>query len=252
MGNEKVSHACSSVLHSFDFSFPIIPLFSFTSVVVAASAVLVPVVPASFTVSVVVSAASAFMLVVVVSATSAFMLAAAASVAVEAVQESLYFFVRGLARLYYMSLEVQRLAGQGVVKVNGNLVLVNVEHFCEKPVAVVVLQRYDGVLIYVFVVEVAVYAEYVPVKVYHVFLLVVAVCVVLLQGEVECCAGFESCYFLFKSIERYAVAADKLERLFVGSLFDKLAYTVVDSVKFVCHRKVFVKIIFHFAVFVCF
>lgn len=72
-----------------------------------------------------------------------------------------------------------------MVKVNLHLVVAYRENTSEKPVAVLILQWYDGVFIYVVMVKMAVDAEYILVKVEHMLLLIVAVGVILLQGEVE-------------------------------------------------------------------
>ena len=136
MGNEKVSQVFQVFPFAVRFHFPLFFIQTMSSIVMAASAFTVSVVSASFPMSVM-PAASVFM-VVMMSATS-FAFTTAAASAVETVYEPLNLVVCCLAGFNNMPLEVQCLASQRVVKVNGNFILVNIQDFCEESVAVVVL-----------------------------------------------------------------------------------------------------------------
>ena len=233
-------------------------LLMFSIYVVYGQLLLVVVVAAAAFVVVMMTAAAALMMMTLTS-TVAMMAAtvavtvvsATAALAAHAVDKALDFVIRSLARLDNVSLEVERLASKRVVKVNLHFVVAYRENTSEKPVAVLILQWYDGVFIYVVMVKMAVDAEYILVKVEHMLLFIIAIGVILLQGEVEFGALLQSGNLFLECVKGYSVAAYELERLFVGSFFYEFALTIVHGVQLVSHRDVFVQIVFHSSVFVC-
>ena len=202
-------------------------------------------------------AASAFVVVVMMTAASAFMMmaftssfammaatfaltvvSAAAAFTAHAVDEALYLFVGCLARFYDMPLEVKRLACQRVVKVNLHLVVTYREHTPKESVAVLVLQRHDGVFVNIVMVKVAVDAEDVLVQVKHMLLLIVSVGIVFLKSEVKFGTGLKSGDFFLECIKSYSVSAYELERLFVSCFFNEFALSVVKIGRASCRERV--------------
>ena len=94
-------------------------------------------------------------------------------------------FVGSLARLYNLSLEVECLAGQGVVEIHFHLVVGDGKHTTVKSVAVFILQGHDGIHEDIVVVEMSVDREYFLVQVKHMGVFIVAVSLLLGQCEVE-------------------------------------------------------------------
>ena len=95
-------------------------------------------------------------------------------------------------------------------------------------------------------VEVSVYAEDVLVKVEHMLFLIVAVRLVFRQGDVKFFTLVQPGSGILECIERYAVSADKLERLIIGSLFNEFVRVVVYNIQSVSYCYVFVLVTFHF------
>ena len=139
-----------------------------------------------------VSAAAAFFVVMVVTtavatavAVVAVVVAATAASACQVLDQVLYLILSGLTVLNHGSSEVQRLASQGMVGVEGDAIFLDFQDFGHETVVFVVHQGDDGAFIDVVVVEVAVDHECLPAQFVNALWVVCAKGVSWFQGEIE-------------------------------------------------------------------
>lgn len=147
-----------------------------------------------------VSAAAAFFVVVLMSATVAatvttafapvtVMMSATAASACQVLDQVLYLILSGLTVLNHGSSEVQRLASQGMVGVEGDAIFLDFQDFGHETVVFAVHQSDDGTFVDIVVVEMTVDHERLPAQFMNTFRVVCSECVSGLQGEVERCAA---------------------------------------------------------------
>ncbi len=139
-----------------------------------------------------VSAAAAFIVVVLMSATvtTAFatvtvMMSATAAAACQVLDEMLYFLLGGLTVLNDCTREVQRLACQGMVGIDGHAVFLNLHDLGHKLVVVGVRQGDDGSLEDIVVVEMAVDGEHITGEFVYALRDIFAECLRRFKDEIE-------------------------------------------------------------------
>jgi hypothetical protein len=133
-----------------------------------------------FTTAIVVSTAT----VVVVATTSA-AVTVTTTATCQVLHHVVYLFLGSFAVLQHSAFEIECLASQWVVEVHLHLLFANLQHATVEALALLVLQGYDGILIDVLVVEVSVDAEHIAIEVEDVFLVILAIALLLAQGELE-------------------------------------------------------------------
>ena len=111
-----------------------------------------------------------------------------------------------------------------------------------------VLQRDDGVLVDVFVVEMAVDAKHRALQIQHTRGLIVTVGLVLGQGEVEGGVFGESGDIFLESVECHAETADELKRAVCRGLFHEFRLVAIDGIELIVDGDVLVDWLFHFFV----
>ena len=207
----------------------------------------------TMTMSVTTAAAFAFAVFVAVAAAafSVFMVAvstasAASAFTAQHLDELLEFFIRGIAHGGHLTLEVERLASQGMVEVDHHSSVLHFEHQTVETVAVGVHQGENGTRVNGLLVEFAVDVEGLLREFEHVLLLIWSVGFLYAQREVEFIAFVEGGNVLLESIEGYAHAGDEVEGMFGSGLFHEFvdAFGVV-GVEFVCHVDILVGSLFH-------
>ena len=115
----------------------------------------------------------------------------------------------GLARLKDGPLEVQRLTSQRMVQVNLHLLLANSHDMAVETAALFVLQRNDGIIIDVFVVEVAIDAEHIAIEVEHILVMILAIALFLAQRELEVLTLLCGNHLLLELVEGETKACDE-------------------------------------------
>ena len=114
------------------------------------------------------------------------MMSATAASACQMLDEMLYLVLSGLTVLYHCTSEVQRLACQRMVGVEGDTIFLNLQDFGHETVVFVVHQGDDGAFVHVVVVEVAVDHECLPAQFVNALWVVCSESVCWFQGEIEC------------------------------------------------------------------
>ena len=166
--------------------------------------------------------------------------ATATAVACQLADEQTHLVVGGVACQHYVAAEVESLASQRVVQVHDDRLVANVEHAGHKAVALLILQRHDGVDADVLVIEAAVDAEHFAVEFQHAFLLVVAVGLLGCEREVELGSVVESYERSLEIAQHDAESADEGEGLVGSSLFHDVASRLVFGKELVGHGNEFV------------
>ena len=110
------------------------------------------------TTAVVVSASA-----VIVVATTATTVTVTTTAACQVLHHVVNLFLGSLTILQHGAFEIERLASQRVVEIHLHLLFANLQHATIEALALLVLQRYDGILIDVLVVEVSIDAEHIAV-----------------------------------------------------------------------------------------
>ena len=170
------------------------------------------------------------------------------------VDDGLYLLVCSLSCLNDRAYEVQILAGQRVVEVYCHLVVADFQHLAEETLSVLVLQRNDGILVYIVGVELAVDAEHLLVGVQHAFCLMLSVCLLLSEREVEVVLLLvvESHDGVLEVVESQSESAQELEWLFCCCLFYHCLCAVLICIKLVSYGEIHVFLIFHCRIYNCF
>ena len=167
-------------------------------VVVTASTVIVS------TSTVIVSTAT----VVVVATTSA-AVTVTTTATCQVLHHVVYLFLGSFAVLQHSAFEIECLASQWVIEVHLYLLFANLQHATVEALALLVLQGYDGILIDVLVVEVSVDAEHIAIEVEDVFLVILAIALLLAQGELEVLTLLCGNHLLLELIEGETKAGDE-------------------------------------------
>jgi hypothetical protein len=149
-----------------------------------------------FTTAIVVSTAT----VVVVATTSAAVTMATATTC-QVLHHVVYLLFGGLTILQHSAFEIECLASQWVVEVHLYLLFGNLQHATVEALTLLVLQRYDGILVDMLVVEVSVDAEHIAIEVEDIFLVILAIALLLAQGELEVLTLLCGNHLLLKLIE---------------------------------------------------
>lgn len=196
----------------------------------------------AFTVTMSVATAATFSVFMIAISTAS----AAATFAAQHLDELLEFFIGGVAHGGHLTLEVERLASQGMVEVDHHSRVFYFEHQTVETVAVGVHQGENGTRVNGLLVEFAVDVEGLLREFEHVLLLIWSVSFLYAQREVEFIAFVEGGNVLLESIEGYAHAGDEVEGMFGSGLFHEFvdAFGVV-GVEFVCHVDILVGSLFH-------
>lgn len=173
---------------------------------------------------------------------------AAASFTAQTVHHALYLLVGCLAALHDLAFEVELHACKRMVEVHCHSVVGHLEHVSEEAVAILILQWYDSILVYIVVVEVSVYAEHALIQIQHAGLLKFAVSLFLRQNEVERRTLLERIYLIFELVERYSEACYKLKRFLLGSFLHKFGVTVGSGIQLISDGHIFVYFLVHLSV----
>ena len=158
------------------------------------------------TVSFVVSAAVAAALTTVVSVMST-----ALTAACQHLDQMLYLFFRSLTVLLHLADEVQFLASQRVVRVDGDTVVLDLYDLGHKLMVFGIVHRDDGSLEDMLVVELAVDAEDITLQLVDAFGDIFSESFIGLQGEIKRFALLQTDEVLLKGVEGDAVSGDELE-----------------------------------------
>ena len=170
-------------------------------------------VPATATVAVVMVVSAVIMAVV-----------ASATLSTQLVDNILNLFVCRIACFHYMPLEIEIFPCQWVVQVYLHLIFCYFKNFSEESLAVLILQRKYRIDENILMVEMAIDAENVPVKIYHALFFVITVCLVLGKAEVEFFALVQIDDMIFKFLERNAKSSDEVEWFLIGGFFNELRF----------------------------
>ena len=149
-----------------------------------------------------------------------------------AVEQSHNLILGGIAVLQQQTGELQGLACQGVVGVDGHAVFLNADDTCHEPLVVLVGHRDDGSGEDVLTVKLAVDDERLALQVVYTLFVVFAESLGWRQGEVELVAWLQLDEMLLEGIERESQACDEIERLALLGLFNEVFLVfLVDRVK---------------------
>ena len=199
-----------------------------------------------------VSTATAFMVLVVVVATAVVMVATASTAVTMASAASCHVFdevvnllLCGVAVFYHSTFKIQRLASQRVVEVYLDFLFANLYDASVETVALLVLQGYDGVLVDVLVVEVAVDAERLAIQVEHVFIHIFTIAIFFAQRDIEGLSLGGGKHLFLELVERKAEAGDEGEGALSGSLFDEFFTVIAVDIQLVCSGNVLVCFVVH-------
>ena len=203
------------------------------------------------------AAFAAFIVVMLMSATvtAAFaavtvMMSATAAAACQVLDEMLYFLLGGLTVLNDCTREVQRLACQGMVGIDGHAVFLNLHHLSHKLVVLVVHQGDNGTLKNILVVEMSVYGKYLAVHLVHTLGYILAESLCWSQLEIKVAALLKALYLLLEGIECYAEAGDKLKWTVIASLLFELTLAILQAVQLVYNRHESVFCFFHYTYYI--
>lgn len=139
----------------------------------------------------------------------------------------LNLLVGSLAVLNHLTLEVQGLASQWVVGVNGNTVFLNLYHLGHELMVLVVHQSDNGTLEDVIVIEMTVNGKYLAANLVNTLSYILAECLSRSQLEIKVAALLKTLYLLLKGVECYAESGDKLKWTVIASLLLKLTLAIL-------------------------
>ena len=150
-----------------------------------------------------------FTTAVVVSATASTTVAVTTTATRQVLHHVIYLFLRGFTVLQYGTLKIECLTCQRVVEVHLHLVLIDFHDATIETVSLLVLQRNNGILEDMLVVEVAVDAEHLTIEVEYQFVVIFAIAIFLAQRNLEVLAFLSSYHLLLKLVEGKAEASDE-------------------------------------------
>ena len=120
-----------------------------------------------------------------------------------------------------------------MVEVHLYLVLTDFHDTTIETVTLLVLQWDDGILEDMLVVEVAVDAEHLTIKVEYQFVMIFAIAIFLAQRNLEVLAFLSSYHLLLKLVEGKAEASDECEGLLGSGLFNEFFSVVAVNIQLV-------------------
>ena len=164
-----------------------------------------------------VSAATAFMMVVVtititVAISVVVMMTTTSATARHVSHQVFYLFGCSLAVFQYSAFESEILASQRVVQVYFHFLFANFYDTSIETLTLFVLQGNDSVFIDMLVVEMPVNAEHIAVKVEYKVVVIVAISLLLGDGEIKSGSLLQVNHLLFKGVKGNSESGYKLER----------------------------------------
>ena len=173
--------------------------------------------------------ASAAIVVIVIAITVVFVIATtiavvtAATAAASHVSYKMFnLFCCGLTILDDCTLEGQILACQRMVQVYLHLFFTHLDNTAVETVSFLVLKRNDSILVNMLVVEMTVDTEHLALQIEYQIVPIVAISLIVGNGEVETIAFLQTGNLLFEGVEGYSETCNKLERTLFGGLFRHL------------------------------
>lgn len=186
-------------------------------------------------------AATAIALFVVAASVAAVVASTSAAFAAQVVDHLLNLLVGGVALFQNGTRELQLLSGQRVVGVDGHMIIGYFDDASHEAALVGIHHGDDGSFEDVFSVEVAVDGKHIAAHLVYALWVVFSKTFFSSQFEVEFGAGFQVGEILFKSIERHAKSADKLERAsLLGLFFKVLVAILIEGVELIARGDVLV------------
>lgn len=156
--------------------------------------------------------------------------AATAASASHVLYKVLNLLLGGLAVLDDLTLEVESLAGQRMIGVDGYAVFLDLNDLGHELVILIVHQSDNCTLENIIVVEVAIYSEYLAANLMYTLGYILAESLSRSEFEIKVATLLQILYFLLECIESYAESCDKLEWTIIASLLFKLALTILKAV----------------------
>ena len=156
--------------------------------------------------------------------------AATAASASHMLDEVLDLLLGGLAILDDLTLEVESLACQWVIGVDGYAVFLDLNDLGHELVILIIHQSDDCTLENIIVVEVAIDGEYLAANLMYTLGNILAESLCRCELEIKVTTFLQILYFLLECIESYAESCDKLEWTIIASLLFKLALTILKAV----------------------
>ena len=169
--------------------------------------------------------ATAFAFIMMVSAT--------ATSTSEMLYEVLHFLVGSFAVYVNLASEVECLACERVVGVDGDTIFLNLLDLSHKTVLLIVHQSDYCTFVDIVVVEMAVDGECLSAKLMNTFRIVFTKGLRWLEYEIEVASRLEGYDILLKCIERNAESGYKLKGMLLGCLFLELFFAVYYRIKLV-------------------
>ncbi len=180
----------------------------------------------------------AIMMMVMMTTTSAALIT-------HAIEHAFDFFIGSFAALYYRTFEIELCSGKGMIEIDDHFVIGDIEHQTDETIAILVLQRHNGILIDILMVEMTVYREDAFIQTEHPVVLVLAIGLVASEVKIKLSTLLDVVHLILKLVERDAKTGDKLERFVCGGLLDHLGITVRNSIQLVCNRYVLILFLIH-------
>ena len=163
------------------------------------------------------------------------MMSAALTAARQHLDELLDFFFGSFSFLDYLSLEVQGLACQWVVGVDGHAVILDLHYLGHKLMVFGIVHGDDGSLEDMLLVELAVDGEDITLQLMHSLRDIFPKGFIGLQGEIKLGALLLSHEVFLKGVEGDAVSGDELKGTVFARLFLQCLFSISHSVQLVCH-----------------
>ena len=187
--------------------------------------------------------AATLMLPTAVIATAA---ATTAATTCHVLDQVLNLLLCGLAVLNDSALEVQGLACQWVVGVDGDTVFLNLHHLGHELVVLIIHQGDHCTLEDIIVIKVAVHCKYLAAHLVYTFCHILTESLCWCQLEIEVATFLETLHLLLESVEGYAEPGDELKGTVVASLLFKLTLAILQAVQLVYNRHKSVFCFFHY------
>ena len=139
----------------------------------------------------------------------------------------------GVAILADGAREVERLASQRMVGINGDTIFLHLHHLGHELMVVAVCQRDDGIGVDVIVVEMTIHREYLTIDLMHTLRLVGAKGLFWREDEVEGVALRMVDHLLLESVEGDAKTSDKLEGALRACFLLQCLISVSDGIQLI-------------------
>jgi len=191
--------------------------------------------------------ASAAIVVIVIAVTVVFVIATtvavvtAATTATSHVSYKMFnLFCCGFTILDDCTFEGQVFACQRMVQVNLHLFFTHLDNTAVETVSFLVLKRNDSILVDMLVVEMTVDAEHLALQIEYQVVPVVAISLIVGNGEVKTVTFLQTSNLLFEGVEGYSETCNKLERALLGGLFRHLLAILSVNKQLVGHFHVLI------------